>query len=58
MNTYIKEMEKCILNGFNDNYDIQWGDESWFQPAMYGPRYECPQPIVNCDNNGKNMRLM
>jgi hypothetical protein len=42
---------------FSENYSIQW--EMNFGPDWeYGARYEGPQPIGDCDNDGKNEMLV
>jgi len=53
MKTFLKEMEKYIVNGFNDNYGLKLEMNHGSNP-MYAARYEGPQPIGDCYNDGKN----
>jgi hypothetical protein len=57
MNVHFKEMEKCILNDFSDDYGIQW-EMNFGSNPVYGARYEGPQPIGDCDNDGDNELLI
>ena len=41
----------------SDDYGIQW-QMSYGSSAMYGARYEGPQPIGDCDNDGENELLI
>jgi len=57
MNVNFKEMENCIFNDFSDEYGIQWEMNHGPNP-LYGARYEGPQPIGDCDNDGDNELLI
>jgi len=53
-NTFsIAENENCELAG----YGIQW-EKSYGPSPFYGARYEGPQPIGDCDNDGDNELLI
>jgi len=53
-NTFsITENENCELAG----YGIQW-EKSYGPSPFYGARYEGPQPIGDCDNDGDNELLI
>ena len=45
------------LNSTTDSYEIQWKMSYGINPG-YGARYEGPQPIGDCDNDGKNELLI
>jgi hypothetical protein len=58
LNSDENEINNQIQNyEFSNDYGIQWemnwGDDSW-----YGARYEGPQPIGDCDDDGKNEMLV
>jgi hypothetical protein len=42
---------------FSENYSIQW-EMNFGSDWDYGARYEGPQPIGDCDNDGKNEMLL
>jgi hypothetical protein len=42
---------------FSTDYGIQW-EMNWGRDHNYGARYEGPQPIGDCDNDGKNEMLV
>lgn len=42
---------------FSDSYNIQW-EMNYGSDGNYGARYEGPQPIGDCDNDGKNEMLI
>ena len=48
----IEDMQK-----FSDEYGIQWA-MNYGSNRHYGARYEGPQPIDDCDNDGKNELLI
>jgi hypothetical protein len=50
----IKEKSEYI---FSENYYIQW-EMNFGSDRNYGARYEGPQPIGDCDNDGKNEMLL
>jgi hypothetical protein len=45
------------LNVATNLYDIQW-EMSYGKSPFYGARYEGPQPIGDCDNDGENELLI
>ena len=42
---------------FSDDYFVQW-EMNFGSDRHYGARYEGPQPIGDCDNDGKNEMLV
>jgi len=42
---------------FSENYSVQW-EMNFGSDWDYGARYEGPQPIGDCDNDGKNEMLI
>ena len=42
---------------YSDNYNLQW-EMNFGSDWEYGARYEGPQPIGDCDNDGKNEMLI
>ncbi len=53
----IKKSDVSILTNSSDDYGIQW-QMSYGSSPMYGARYEGPQPIGDCNNDGKNELLI
>jgi len=53
----IEETEQKIVTDFSDDYGIQWV-KSYGSDPSYGARYEGPQPIGDCDNDGENELLI
>ena len=49
------EISELIENG--ENYGIQW-EMNYGSDRSYGARYEGPQPIGDCDNDGDNELLI
>ncbi len=49
--------EKTSEYIFSDDYSIQW-EMNFGSDGHYGARYEGPQPIGDCDNDGKNEMLV
>jgi len=49
----VAENENCELAGYDNGYGIQW-EKSYGSSPFYSARYEGPQPIGDCDNDGKN----
>ena len=45
--------ENSELAGYGNGYGIQW-EKSYGSSPSYGARYEGPQSIGDCDNDGKN----
>ncbi len=56
-NTIIKNNTKSKINTNEADYDIQW-EMSYGPDWSYGARYEGPQPIGDCDNDGDNELLI
>ena len=56
-NVETEKVEPITEYDFSEDYGIQWemnfGDDGW-----YGARYEGPQPIGDCDDDGKNEMLI
>jgi len=48
---------KKIQHILSDNYNLQW-EMNFGSDWEYGARYEGPQPIGDCDNDGKNEMLI
>jgi hypothetical protein len=46
-----------VTAGFSEDYGIQWV-KSYGSDPSYGARYEGPQPIGDCDNDGDNELLI
>lgn len=46
-----------IVSNYSNSYGIQW-EMSYGSNAGYGARYEGPQPIGDCDNDGDNELLI
>jgi len=49
--------ENSELAGYGNGYGIQW-EKSYGSSPSYGARYEGPQPIGDCDNDGDNELLI
>jgi len=47
----------AAINGVDNNYGIQW-EMNFGSDDDYGGRFEGPQPIGDCDNDGKNEMLI
>ncbi len=56
VNVNFKEAKQGKVDIFSDDYGIQW--EMNYGPDWKGGRYEGPQPIGDCDNDGKNELLI
>ena len=61
-NINLRNDETEILNQtpeyiFSDEYGIQW-EMNWGSDNHYGARFEGPQPIGDCDNDGDNEMLV
>lgn len=56
-NTIIENNTKSKINNNEADYDIQW-EMSFGPDDSYGARYEGPQPIGDCDNDGDNELLI
>jgi len=54
---YYEEKEQSTVNDFNSDYGIQW-EMNYGSDPRYGARYEGPQPIGDCDNDGDNELLI
>jgi len=52
-----KEIEQNALSDFGNDYGIQW-EMNYGSDPSYGARYEGPQPIGDCDNDGDNELLI
>ena len=55
--TITEKNENFELVGYGDGYGIQW-EKSYGSSPFYGARYEGPQPIGDCDNDGDNELLI
>jgi len=55
--TITEKNENFELVGYGDGYGIQW-EKSYGSSPSYGARYEGPQPIGDCDNDGDNELLI
>jgi len=58
-NVYVdsEKTERNRLPLFSEDYDVQW-EMNFGSNRRYGARYEGPQPIGDCDNDGKNEVLI
>ena len=56
-NNALKEIQTASEYDFSNDYGIQWEMNFGSDPG-YGARYEGPQPIGDCDNDGKNELLI
>jgi len=54
INNQIEQSSEYI---FSENYYVQW-EMNFGSDDNYGARYEGPQPIGDCDNDGKNEMLV
>ena len=54
--TIVSHGDKQMTLGSDDGYDIQWKKE--YGTDQSGGRYEGPQPIGDCDNDGDNEVLI
>ena len=52
-----EQPEISATYSFSDDYVIQW-EMNFGSDRNYGARYEGPQPIADCDNDGKNELLI
>ncbi len=55
--TTMNTMNSKPLNSTNNSYGIQW-QMSYGSNPFSGARYEGPQPIGDCDNDGDNELLI
>jgi len=55
--TISKKNEATVPVNHNDDYGIQW-EMNYGNNPSYGARYEGPQPIGDCDNDGDNELLI
>lgn len=53
----LKITEQNRVTDFSEDYEIQWM-KSYGSDPSYGARYEGPQPIGDCDNDGDNELLI
>ena len=51
------KLEQIETYNFSEDYGVQW-EMSYGSNRWYGARYEGPQPIGDCDNDGKNELLI
>jgi hypothetical protein len=56
-NAVFEETQQNRVADFSDDYEIQWV-KSYGSDPSYGARYEGPQPIGDCDNDGENEFLI
>jgi hypothetical protein len=56
-NNEINTIEQTSEYIFSDDYFVQW-KMNFGSDRHYGARYEGPQPIGDCDNDGKNEMLV
>ena len=49
--------DQSVKYDFSDDYGVQW-EMNFGSDSRYGARYEGPQPIGDCDNDGKNEMLV
>jgi hypothetical protein len=54
---YDEEKKQSTVNDSSSDYGIQW-EKSYGSSPSYGARYEGPQPIGDCDNDGDNELLI
>lgn len=52
-----EKRETSQLFDKGENYDVQW-EMNYGSDWSYGARYEGPQPIGHCDNDGDNELLI
>jgi len=57
VNVNFKEAKQGKVDIFSDDYGIQW-EMNYGPDHSYGARYEGPQPIGDCDNDGDNELLI
>jgi len=53
VNVNFEEAKQGKVDIFSDDYGIQW-EMNYGPDPSYGARYEDPQPIGDCDNDGKD----
>lgn len=51
------KLEQTETYNFSEDYGVQW-EMSYGSDRWYGARYEGPQPIGDCDNDGDNELLI